>query len=143
MPEAVAETFTKAERIVSRRLMETLFTKGNSKMLSVFPLRMVYMVMSDEEMATYTATGPSVRAQVLVSVSKRHFKHAVKRNRVKRQIREAYRKNKHLLLDMLEPLGKNVALAFMWQADELTDSNRVDAAVKKLLSRSAENISRT
>lgn len=40
-------------------------------------------------------------ASILISVSKRRFKRAVKRNRVKRQIREAYRVNKHELLNVL------------------------------------------
>ena len=35
--------------------------------------------------------------QLLISVPKKRFKHAVDRNRVKRQVREAYRKNKSLL----------------------------------------------
>ncbi len=115
--------------------MDTLFTKGNSRMISAFPLRLVYMVVGETDIP--------VPAQVLVSVSKRHFKHAVKRNRVKRQIREAYRRNKHILLGQLADFPeKRVAMAFIWQSGELDDSAHVEAVVVKLLSRAAEMICR-
>ena len=53
-----------------------------------------------------------VPAQVLIATSKRKFHHAVDRNRVKRQLREAYRHNKHLLTDRL-PADKAVDIAFI------------------------------
>lgn len=49
-------------------------------------------------------------ASILISVPKKRFKRAVKRNLVKRQVREAYRKNKHLLLDALASRDKNWSL---------------------------------
>ncbi len=135
MPDHTPATFRKSERLVSRRLIEMLFTKGNSRMLSVFPLRLVYTIVDAEE--------TEAPAQVLISVSKRHFKRAVKRNRVKRQIREAYRRNKHILLDSLaQREGKALVMAFLWQADELAETATVETCVVKLLSRTAEMICR-
>lgn len=126
-------TFPKQERIVSRKLIEMLFGGGNSRSMSAFPLRIVYL-----RTGRGAADGP---LQVLVSVSKRHFKHAVKRNRVKRQIREAYRHNKHLLLEALDAKpGKRLLLAFIWQSDELAGTADVAEKVRTLLQRTAERI---
>ena len=75
--------------------------------------------------------------QILVSVSKRHFKRAVKRNRIKRQIREAYRHHKVILAEEVAD-DKSLAIAFIWQADELYDSQRVERCVKKRLGKVAE-----
>lgn len=101
--------------------------------MSAFPLRVVFMTRERAE------GEPPV--QVLVSVSKRHFKRAVKRNRVKRQIREAYRLNKYILWDALQDRPDTaVAVAFLWLADELHDSQSVTASVMSLLRRIAEKI---
>lgn len=100
--------------------------------MTAFPLRMVYMPVEQ--------TG-GAQAQVLVSVSKRHFKRAVKRNRAKRQIREAYRLNKHLLAERLcQEEGKAVAMAFIWLADEPQPSDHVSRSMVSLLRRLAEKI---
>lgn len=128
--------FSKRERIVSHKLMESLFG-GTRRSAVAYPVRMVFMAVDDayEDM-------PSV--QVLTSVSKRHFKHAVDRNRVKRQIREAYRLNKHILYNVIErdepDIPKHLAVAFIWLADVRKPSKEVCAAVRKLLMRIADNI---
>ena len=124
-------TFSKRERIVSRTLMERLFNKGNSQSVSVYPLRMVYIIKERQE--------GEEPVEVLVSVSKRHFKRAVKRNRVKRQIREAYRHRKYLLVSRV-PESKMLAAAFIWQADDLLDSRRVDSSLEKLIEKVAERL---
>lgn len=132
MPDSKRYTFTKQERITSRKLLEQLFMGGHRSM-SAFPLRVVFMTRERAE------GEPPV--QVLVSVSKRHFKRAVKRNRVKRQIREAYRLNKYILWDALQDRPDTaVAVAFLWLADELHDSQSVTASVTSLLRRIAEKI---
>ena len=105
----MSPTFSKRERIVSRKLIEQLFSKGSNHSTSVFPLRIVYMEKKREE--------GEEPVQILVSVSKRHFKHAVKRNRVKRQIREAYRHHKQILAGKV-PEDIALALAFIWLANE-------------------------
>ena len=85
-------TLCKAERLNSKILIGKMFEGGVSKSFSIFPIRVVYMPVEQGE----------TPASILISVSKRRFKRAVKRNRVKRQIREAYRKNKYLLVDELQ-----------------------------------------
>ena len=103
MAETEKHTFHKAERLNSLLLIEKLFS-GGSKSLPAYPLRIVYMPVDGEGYPT---------ASFLISVPKKRFKRAVKRNRVKRQIREALRKNKSLLTDALNAKGKKAAIAFI------------------------------
>ena len=72
-------TFKKAERLNSRTLIEKLFAGGN-KSIPAFPVRVVFMPVDNETLPT---------ASILISVPKKRFKRAVKRNLVKRQVREA------------------------------------------------------
>lgn len=129
MAESASLTFSKRERIVSRKLIEQLFSKGSSQSMSAFPLRIVYIQKGRD----------GEPLQVLVSVSKRHFKHAVDRNRVKRQIREAYRLHKHLLAQRI-PEGISIALAFIWLSDEHCDSQRIEKSVSRLMEKVAVNV---
>ncbi len=134
MSEPAAHTFGKQERIVSRKLIERLFGGGGSRSMSAFPLRLVYLPVERE----------GVGAKVLISVPKRHLKRAVHRNRVKRQVREAYRMHKQLLDGATGLMAdRTLALAFIWLADELYDSKAVTACVKSLLERLNERLTRT
>lgn len=129
------KTFGKKEKLVSKKTIDALFSGGNSRSMSAYPLRVVFMRKERNE--------TEEPAQVMVSVSKRHFKRAVKRNRVKRQIREAYRLNKHLLHEALEQKKDTaVAMAFIWQSDELAETALIIEKMQSLLGRMAEKISR-
>ncbi len=122
------------ERIKSKKLIDTLFNGGNSRSLTAFPLRIVYMLRARE-------SDDNSQAQIMVSVSKRHFKRAVKRNRIKRQIRETYRQNKELLLDALTQKPETtVCMAFIWQSDQLFPSSDIEHCMKSLLQRVAEKL---
>ncbi len=131
MAETRKYTLSKTERLNRRTLIERLFG-GGGKSLPAFPLRAVYMQVEKEEF-------PSV--SILISVPKKRFKRAVKRNRIKRQIREAYRKNKDILQVPLKESGKKIAVAFIWIDNELHESVKVEAKVKKLLQLIAERLS--
>lgn len=130
MTDSQKPTLPKVERLNSRILIEKLFA-GGSKSLPAFPLRIVYMPVEGEHLPVAT---------ILISVPKKRFKRAVKRNRVKRQIREAYRKHKQLLIDPLKDSGQKVALAFIWLDNELHDSADIEAKVIKLLQLTAERL---
>jgi len=125
-------TFRKAERLCSKKHIEALFA-GDNRSLTAYPLRAVYTETEDEKIVNCKSIS------LLISVSKRHFKHAVDRNRAKRLIREAYRLNKGLLLDHL-PEDTQLDLAFIWMSDELCDYAIVEAKMKILLQRIAEKI---
>lgn len=126
-------TFHKNERLCSKKLIERLFAGGN-KSFPTFPLRVVYMCLPSEE------TDPG--ASILISVPKKRFKHAVKRNQVKRQVREAYRRNKHILLDALKTkeTPTRMIMAFIWLDNHIHTSEEVEYKVKKLLTHISENI---
>lgn len=125
-------TLNKSERLCSKKLIERLFAGGNKSFPS-FPLRVVYMPLDTEE--------TTADASILISVPKKRFKHAVKRNLVKRQVREAYRHHKHILLDAIQTSEqpKKMILAFIWLDCRIHTTEEVDFRVKKLLQHIAED----
>ncbi len=127
----MAPTLPKRERMVSRKLIETLFGGEGSQAMTAFPLRVVYVKIECNER--------QAPVQLLVSVPKRRFKHAVDRNRAKRQIREAYRLHKQLLYDTL-PASHHLLVAFIWLSDQHWPSKTIDRRVKGLLQRVSEKL---
>ncbi|MBO5796313.1 MAG: ribonuclease P protein component [Bacteroides sp.] len=125
-----APTLNKSERLHRKKQIEKVFA-GGARSFSLFPLRVVYLPLDDLD----------ADAAILISVSKRHFKRAVKRNRVKRQIREAYRKNKHLLLDTINGEKCKLALAFIYLSNELPETDVINNKMKVALQRVAEQCS--
>lgn len=123
-------TLCKAERLHSKIIIEKMFAGGFSRSFSVFSLRAVYMSVEQQE----------VPVSILISVPKKRFKRAVKRNRVKRQIREAYRKNKGPLWQVLQEKGLGLTIAFIYLSDELCRTEEIEEKVKVLLARIAERL---
>lgn len=117
-------TLNKSERLNSKAMIERLFA-GGSKSFPAYPLRVVYMWIESME--------GEADASILISVPKKRFKRAVKRNLVKRQVREAYRKNKYLLLDALATKNKRLVIAFIWLDNSIHPSAEVEEKVKRLL----------
>lgn len=103
-------TYPKSEKLKSRKTIERLFAEGKS--VSKFPLRLVYV--ENTSCADIIEMG--------VSVSKRHFKKAHDRNYYKRCLREAYRLNKHILL---ESLDKPHAFMLLYQSTERLTSLQI------------------
>ena len=120
----------KPERLNKKKIIEKVFA-GGSRSFSIFPLRVVWLPVEELD----------VWSSILVSVSKRRFKRAVKRNRVKRQIREAYRLNKQPLLDSLSAAQFRVSISFIYLADELVDTSVIESKMKIALARIAEKVS--
>ena len=125
-------TLTKEERICSKKLIEALFAGNGSRSMTSYPIRAVFLEQKSAE------GEPPV--QLLVSVPKRCFKRAVKRNRVKRQIREVFRRNKHVLADAVTGSGRSVAVALIWMSADLSATHLVETKVKDLLVRIKERL---
>lgn len=124
-------TLSKNERICSKLQIDRLFNGGSSHSMASFPIRAVYLLEP--------TNGEQSSVSIMVSVPKRCFKRAVKRNRVKRQIREAYRLNKHSIINKVEQLqGQSLMIAFIWLDDKLHDSEEVNRKVVNLLHRIEE-----
>ncbi|MDO4163362.1 MAG: ribonuclease P protein component [Bacteroides sp.] len=122
-------TLHKSERLDKKKVIEKMFA-GGSRSFSIFPLRVVYLPVEELES----------QAAILISVSKRRFKRAVKRNRVKRQIREAYRTNKDSLLEALAEKQCRMAIAFIYLSDELVPSTLIEERMKIALARIREKL---
>ena len=126
-------TLKKAERLSSKKTIGKMFKSG-SRSFAVFPLRIVYLETDDSQAAP---------AAVMVSVSKSRFKHAVDRNRVKRQIREAYRLDKDSLTSALQNSGKHIAVAIIYLANQLLPTplvrSRMHTAIQIMGERLADN----
>jgi ribonuclease P protein component len=85
------QTFRKKERLKSSKVVKQLFSQANSFL--VHPFKVNWII--GEEKGKYPA-------KILIGVSRKNFRKAVERNRLKRLIREAYRKNKYLFYQYLE-----------------------------------------
>ncbi len=131
MLSAQRSSFPKKERMVSRLEIETLFGGARTHSVVSHPLRLVYMLKERQQ--------GDMPVRLLVSVSKRHFKHAVDRNRVKRQLREAYRKNKQLLYSAL-PDDRQLKIACVWLSDKHERSARIEEVLVQLVKRIVEKI---
>jgi ribonuclease P protein component len=124
-------TLKKAERLDRKKVIGKMFTGGaGAHSFTVFPLRVVYL--TEPELMS--------QASVLISVSKRYFKHAVDRNRVKRQIREAYRLNKHILLDFLSNRNEKMAVSFIYLSEELMPTDFIEKRMKIALEKMLEKL---
>ncbi|WP_455074473.1 ribonuclease P protein component [Prevotella fusca] len=136
------EKLRKSERLCSRKLIDILFGAGGSHAMTAFPLKAVYRLVESNSVSSASEDDvDESKVQVLVSVPKKHFKRAVKRNRVKRQVREAYRKHKSFVtLRVNEQSDKQLLIAFIWLSDELADSVMVEQRVSNLLQRIGERI---
>lgn len=114
-------TFQKSERLSSRTEIGILFDEGES--VKTYPMKMVW------RKTTYAQEFP---IQVMFSVSKRNFKSAVKRNRIKRQLREVYRTNKHL---WYPKVSDRCAIAIIYTGREFLSTEELEHRIKKLFNR--------
>ena len=114
------ETFRKDERLKKKNLISELFASGRSA--TVFPIKMIYL--------EYDHLSP-FKIQAGVSVSKRNFKNAVQRNRIKRLMREAYRKNKSLIYNDADT--KKYIIMFIYQAKEEISFELMDRKMNQLI----------
>lgn len=121
----MSATFTKRERLSSFKEIQALMKKGES--FFHYPFKVVYRHIPLEGETEEAATNA-----IIVSVPKRNFKRAVKRNLLKRRIRESYRLNK----GMLEaPCGCRTNALFVYVSKEIMEFGHIEKKLKEALVR--------
>ncbi len=118
------QTFTKEERLSSRKLIEQVATEGKSFL--VHPFKVIALEIKEEQ---------KYPAQVMMSVAKKRFPRAVDRNRIKRLMREAYRKNKHTLYTALNEQNRKLALMLIYIGSELPEYKLTEDKIILILQR--------
>lgn len=116
-------TFPKQERLSWKRHIDLLFANGRS--FVAFPLRVIYLPVEEDAL--------SARASVLISVPKKKFKRAVKRNLIKRRMREAYRIHKQELFDALANNRQRMLVAFLYLDKEILPFSEIEKVMQKAL----------
>lgn len=128
MSDKLSYRFPKREKLKSRLLIHQLFQNGN--MVDEWPVRCLYAV---------TAATAQPAITVGVTVSKRYFQAATKRNRVKRLLREAWRLNQHTLKQhLLTSEPTNIALMFIYTGKNIPDYQEVEGKIRIILNRLIE-----
>lgn len=104
--------FRKADKLKSRKLIDTLFSKGNN--FSNFPFKVIWLAENKQN-----------DLQTGVGVSSRNFKKATDRNRIKRLMREAWRLQKNQLQDHLQKQNKQLSVFILYVGKELPEYDLV------------------
>ena len=113
-------TFKKQEKLKKSKLISRLFIEGKS--LTVFPIKLVYLETKHQS---------PYKIQAGVSASKRNFKKAVDRIRIKRLLREAYRKNKHSIYNS-EQINKHI-LMFIYLGNKELEYEEIEGKMQKII----------
>lgn len=112
-------TLARREKLKSKKLIERLFAEGRS--VTSYPIRLIYLK---------TELPFDVPVQAGVTVPKKNFKSAVKRNRIKRLLRESYRLNKEVVFNNSEG---SFAFLFLYLGKELPVFHDLEAQMKSVL----------
>jgi ribonuclease P protein component len=117
------EGLPKEQRLYKKKAIQLLFEKG--KGFNFYPFRVVVYAHTSED------DEPSI-PRFLVSVSKKRFHHAVKRNRIKRIVREAWRRNKSELIVKCEEHKVTFDIALVYTATIILSYEEVEKKIKQL-----------
>lgn len=122
-------SFSAKEKLKSKKNIEELFKKGSSFYLNNFQVR--FCAISQEV----------DNHQILISVPKKKLKRAVDRNLIKRRVREAYRLNKHIIVDFSK--SQNFSIGFVYLSSSILSYKEIETQIiqclKKLLNKIEQN----
>lgn len=115
----MSSKFPKKEKLKSERLIHGIFEEGKS--ITSYPLKLIYL---DIKVPT------EAKVQCGFTVPKRNFKSAVKRNRIKRLLRESYRLNKEQIFNNIEG---SFAFLFLYLGKDMPQYEEVEKQMRVIL----------
>jgi len=122
-------TFKKEERLKSKRVIDELFTDGN-----VIAVRPVKLMWKEAKLPI------RIPLQVGVTASKRKFKLAVDRNRIKRRMREVIRLHKSDIIEAARIKNRQYALMFIYTGNDIPSYSLLEEKIIQILTRLKEEI---
>lgn len=117
------QSFGRSQKLKSKKLIDQLFTEGRS--IKSFPLKLIYVPVNSA----------SAELKTGVSVPKKLVHTAVKRNRIKRLMREVFRKNKYLVT---KDLSSSHAFMFIYISRDEMSYEKIDASMKRIMEKFRE-----
>ena len=113
-------SFSKGERLKNKKIIDHVFKTG--KKISLFPFDFRYLKKENDSIN-----------EVLISVSKSKINSSVKRNLLKRRIRESYRLNKSLIN------GHGYYMAFIYSSSKILSYNQIEISTISLFNKLNNN----
>lgn len=117
-------TFPKKEKLCSEIRLKTLFSKGESFL--IYPYRVSFV---ENELESPAAV------QIAFGVPKKMFKRAVKRNYIKRRLRECYRLQKNDLMVYLQTKNITLSVFISYIAKDIVEYETLEKKMKAVLYR--------
>ena len=126
------QTFKKEERLHEKKIIQELFKKDCG--FFIYPFKVLIMNIGFES---------RFPIKILITVSVKNFKKAVDRNKIKRLMREAYRKNKHILYSALKKSPQKYALTFIYTEKIIISYKEVESKIILILQRLVKEYEQT
>ena len=123
------QSFGKEYKLCSKKLIETIFKEGKS--VKAFPFTLLYLIHENS---------CNVPFQMVISAPKKINRHAHDRNRIKRIVREAIRKNKFILEDFLTASNQQLAIFLVYTSKEEMTTEQLDKKTKKIFTQLTEKL---
>jgi len=121
-----ANRFPKSSRLRGQKKIQELFKRGSSFYFNAF--RMVVLKSPSQH----------GKHEVVFTVSKRNFKKAVNRNRIKRLLKEAYRLNQQKISSL-----PKLQMAYIYTSNELPDFRQMEEQLLESFERLKHYVEKT
>ena len=122
--------FSKPEKLKKKTVIDEIFLKGKAIQKNGFAF--LYLEKPNSV---------QVPAQTMFAVSKRNFRLATNRNKVKRLLREAWRHQKHTVYQTAANQQRQFAICIMFKGKEIPDFKMAQVAIQQLCERFCKAIS--